>query len=92
MEKVAKVVKVAKPPPMVTCPICKDSMEKDIYNVHMFQLHTPKTYEFGCSPCGVPFESKNDYNVHMVWHKNCNIPFRCFKCQGSFDRLSSYTM
>uniref|UniRef100_A0A1B0D5M4 Uncharacterized protein n=1 Tax=Phlebotomus papatasi TaxID=29031 RepID=A0A1B0D5M4_PHLPP len=92
VEKVAKVVKVAKTPPMVTCPICKDSMEKDIYNVHMFQLHTPKTYEFGCSPCGVPFESKNDYNVHMVWHKNCNIPFRCFKCQGSFDRLSSYTI
>ncbi|XP_059610235.1 uncharacterized protein LOC132257386 [Phlebotomus argentipes] len=90
--KVEKPVKVPKPPVMIVCPICGDSMEKEIRNAHMLLMHSPKTFEFGCSACAVPFETREDLQDHQSWHKQANIPYRCFKCQGSFDRLSAYTV
>ncbi|GAB0088309.1 hypothetical protein DMENIID0001_027110 [Sergentomyia squamirostris] len=74
------------------CSVCAVSVERQAMDTHMMEVHSPRTYEFGCGPCMVPFDSRDEYKVHQDWHRRFNIPYRCFKCQTSFPRLTGFTI
>lgn len=76
----------------ISCRICSVEFKTELECFsHMQFGHVPQIDSYGCASCGESFLTEDENKTHHDWHNIFNIPYRCFKCTLTFDRLLSFS-